>query len=56
MIVICRNLQPIVVTETLENAQKVVAEIFGYNDITWECLCRITNCSQIYTFEEVPKK
>lgn len=56
MIVICRNNQPIAVTETLKDAQKVAAEIFGYNDITYECLCRITNCEQIYTFEEVPKK
>lgn len=56
MIVICKNLQPIAVTETLEDAQRVVAEIFDYSDITWECLCRITNCEQIYTFKEVPKK
>jgi hypothetical protein len=56
MIVICENNQPIAVTETLENAQKIVAEIFNYNDVTWEWLCRITNCEQIYTFKEVPKK
>ena len=56
MIVICRNNQPIAVTETLEDAHRVVAERFDYNNVTWEHLCRITNCEQIYTFEEVPKK
>jgi hypothetical protein len=53
MIVICRNHQPIAVAETLKDAQKIVAKIFNYDDITWEHLCRLTNCEQIYTFTEV---
>ena len=55
MIIICRNHLAIGVAETLENAQKLVAKIYNYNDITWEHLCRLTNCEQVYSFKEVQK-
>ncbi len=53
MTVICKNHQPIAVAKTLKEAQNIVAEKFGYKNITWEHLCRLTNCKQIYNFKKV---